>query len=154
MSSETHTRLIQTQTHWRTCHINKHSSSRCACCLSTTPRTERVSVQLSVWSLLLVNVFVFSLLFFVCPTLQAESHCVCGEADGQVPPVLKNIYSLYTHSLKAPPPSLGFPASSHLRPRPLVPPGELSLSVHFFKSKNDDWCHSESLHFWLFGFIL
>jgi len=60
----------------------------------------------------------------VCPTLQAESLYVSGEADGQVPPVLKKyLLSLRTLTQSHAP-------ISRL-PRPLLPPGELSLSVHF-----------------------
>ncbi len=67
---------------------------------------------------------------------------VSGEADGRVPPVVKCLLS-YTHS--ATPTSPSCHASFHLRHRPLVPPGELSLSVHF----TQDWCHSQSWKFCL-----
>lgn len=98
------------------------------------------SVQHSFW--FLAGKCACSLRCSLCVLHFRLSLCVSGEADGQVPPVVKNIYS-YTHSVTPTSPSC--PASFHLRHRPLVPPGELSLSVHF----TQDWCHSQSWNFQL-----
>ncbi len=121
----------QTQTH-------RMSSSSCP--ILVYIQTVAPSSILS--SFLLVNVFVFSPLFFVRPTLQAESLCLRWSRRTGSTSSEKYLLS-YTHSVTPTSPSC--PASFHLRHRPLVPPGELSLSVHF----TQDWCHSQSWNFQL-----
>lgn len=136
-----HTRLIQTLTHRCTCHVNKHKHIACRLHLHDLQSwsTSRLLLRPAFF---LVNVFVFSPLFFVRPTLQAESLCLRWSRRTGSTSSEKYLLS-YTHSVTPTSPSC--PASFHLRHRSLVPPGELSLSVHF----TQDWCHSQSWNFQL-----
>lgn len=95
------------------------------------------------------RVFVFSLLFFVCPTLQAESPCVSGEADRQVPPVLKNIYSLtHRHTQSHAPIS----RLSHL-PSPEAPPSCASRETFtLYSSHRIGVIPRQFMEFWIVWF--
>lgn len=138
-----YTRIIQTNTPM---HLSRKQTHRMSSSFTWSPilvYVQTVAPSSILSGFLLVNVFVFSPAV-LCVFYTSGWVCVSGEADGQVPPVVKCLLSLHTLS-HAHFPKL--PASFHLRHCPLVPPGELSLSVHF----TQDWCHSQSCHFqWSF----
>lgn len=150
MFPETHTHLFQT--HRCTWHINKHkhSGSLCACCLSK-PVVYVQTVQHSVWFLLLANVCLCSLCCSLCVLhFRLSLPVSLVKQTDRFHQYWKIFTLLHTDTLKATPPSLGFPTSPHLRPRPLVPPGKLSLCT-LHTGLVSFW--DNSWNFGLFGFI-
>lgn len=149
--SQKHTHLFQT--HRCTWHINKHkhSGSLCACCLSK-PVVYVQTVQHSVWFLLLANVCLCSLCCSLCVLhfrLSLWRVSVSGEADRQVPPVLKNIYSLtHRHTQSHAPIS----RLSHL-PSPEAPPSCASRETFtLYSSHRIGVIPRQFMEFWIVWF--